>query len=625
MATDANTSPAELAIDSLLDAVGQGEPVERERALATLRSLGSNVADRVLNHFDRATADHEPSVVDVLHGFGPAILPLLLAVSADLQRRPASRRGALQTLAAFADLLEQADAIVSHLVTRLADPDPYVAAAVLRALRAFGERAGPAVPALVPLLETSRRRDLVVSAITATGPVLALPIVRGLLHDENWHIRELADDFIRKHTPQEPIAERVRRGMQSPDDEVRRTAIQMLTDFIDEVPDALEHLQQAWLDPSSSVRIAALRLSGDPSLPDGTHLAGLRRALHDEEGHVRTVAVNTVCDHAETFAGELLTDLLPLFADADPQVRVAIATLANWQECTPAIQRAVADLLDDPEEDVRNAAVRVLPGHLAMRPELVPTLLRHMHTYEGVLAPRVAWLLAGVRPTSPEVTDELAAFFRREPSLGVGPLVRVDYTAVSEDRLLLLPIIRTSGSYALSDALALLLDLGPAIVPELVKLTDVASPVRLEVIRTLGRLTRSADIALPILTDLLSDPDATVRRATIRSVAAIAAPADAVQRLRVGLRDWKSFIRGDVLEALAGLGRDALTALPDIVDLVRGEADRGVMHAAIALLTELRKHSSAVDEAVRSLLAEGGAARDNARWVLSGIGTGVTA
>ncbi|NUP22099.1 MAG: fumarate reductase/succinate dehydrogenase flavoprotein subunit [Streptomyces sp.] len=236
-------------------------------------------------------------------------------------------------LAAVAALTETAPPGTGPALARaLRDGDGRVRASAASSLRELAEVL-PAEPEL---------RDPLVSALTAadaTARAAALDVLRALrLGGAALFAGHLAD----------------------PDIEVRLAAVRALVSV-----DAAEALSRAVGDTAREVRVAVARgfAALDPHrsahADDGTRSA-LQRLIRDPDALVRAAALETL--GALGVPDALLTAVTAALTDPAWQVRAGAATALGGAAPGHGVP-ALAELLGDPEADVRKAAVLALSRH----------------------------------------------------------------------------------------------------------------------------------------------------------------------------------------------------------------------------------------------------------------------
>ena len=263
------------------------------------------------------------------------------------------------------------------------------------------------------------------------------------------------------------------------------------------------------------------------------------------------------------------------------------AKVLEW-EGTGAVLAAVRAALDDPEPEVRLAAVAAVreAGDLASAPALRGLFAREADS--------------GVRLELLDVLGEL-----RDPDC-------VDLCAA----------VVTDGEADVAVRTAAVAVLRRVATPEAVgALVSAAGSEGLDTelvvasVRALGRMR--AEVARPLFESLLTADDATVREASVTSFAAAVGPAS-VERLATSAGDPDADVRRAVAEALGELGDPsglpvllALADDPDVrEDALAALARRPDRRALTAYLAGLEEESSLLRRACRRALA---AVRDEVR------------
>jgi len=145
----------------------------------------------------------------------------------------------------------------------------------------------------------------------------------------------------------------ISRHLQSPEDEVRREAVEKLRAVAD--PEALRMLNLALGDDSWRVRKSAIEALVNYPDPEAA-VSILITALYDaDNAGRRTAAVEALAEIGEP----ALDALLPAFATQDHDVRKFLVDILS-QVSSPRAVEALIRALEDPEENVRLAAVEAL-------------------------------------------------------------------------------------------------------------------------------------------------------------------------------------------------------------------------------------------------------------------------
>lgn len=206
--------------------------------------------------------------------------------------------------------------------------------------------------------------------------------------------------------------------------------------------------------------------------------------------------------------------------------RVAVSHLSSLSP-TPQVLAILATALNDPESQVRGAALSAIEDFRSDATELASVVVE---------------LLSDV---SPEVRASAARALGR---IGAG-----GNTAVAGFRLLV---------------------------------GDQNRDVRFWVAVALSRIGGDVDARVELLNILVHDAEPSVRSPALRSLSRLLAPADGVELLIVALSDEHSDVRQAAAIALGELGRDALSAAPHLVRAI-DDIDWGVKAQSMGALVRI--------------------------------------
>ncbi|MGC5343208.1 fumarate reductase/succinate dehydrogenase flavoprotein subunit [Streptomyces sp. DT171] len=325
------------------------------------RHLGEIVPDRTATAGTRdrtASADlgDRPATGDT-HGTPPPAPPEDRrgpgTTDQDLDAAPSPR---ILELLALAE--EQPD--LAALAPYLADPDPSVRRAAVAALtEANPTGTGPALAATLSDRSPSVRaaaaaslRELV--EVLPAEPALRAPLVTALTSDDPV-VRATALDALR--ALRLGHAALFARTLTDPDAEVRTHTVRALVSV-----DATAELAGAAADPSREVRVAVAKGLAAVRSPGPGPLAPL---LDDHDPLVRAAALAALA--ATGCPAPYATAAVTALTDRAWQVRAGAATALAAADPAVAVP-ALAAALDDPNADVRKAAVLALLRHPAHAP-----------------------------------------------------------------------------------------------------------------------------------------------------------------------------------------------------------------------------------------------------------------
>ena len=258
------------AVPVLIEALKQPEPAQRAAAASALGAMGRAAADAIKPLFTLATASDAPVQA--------AALRALVA----LQAPPAQLKPLLQTAlaspvpelrktgaAGLAALGGAASLGVDGLRELLADDD---AAGRLAAVRAFGELAAEAAPAVPDLIARLGDAPLQSAAMEALGKIGA---------------------------PAAPAVPRLLEIAQNSANDVRATALTTFAGIGHAAAPALPMIYAALRDPSPELRVPAVPALSRVESDDAKIIAALTTALSDEIGRVRRPAAQALAQYGE--------------------------------------------------------------------------------------------------------------------------------------------------------------------------------------------------------------------------------------------------------------------------------------------------------------------------------------
>ncbi|MEV6171238.1 fumarate reductase/succinate dehydrogenase flavoprotein subunit [Streptomyces sp. NPDC051954] len=281
----------------------------------------------------------------------------------------------------------------------------------------------------------------------------------------------------------EPTSPRVTESPDSARDTASPRLLELLT-LAEEQPE-LALVEPYLTDPDPSVRRTAVTVLTETA-PSGTGRA-LAGALSDPDAGVRSAAAASLRELVETLPPEpaLRDALAGALAEADPVVRAAALDLLRALRLGDSDVFAAA--LDDPDIAVRIEAVRALVSI-----DAVPPLARAADDPSREVRVAVAKALAGVGATTlPAVDRELLNGTLDRLTGDLDVLVRgAAYTALG-----------TTGCTP------------PLAARAVTALADPAWQVRSGAATALS--TAEPEVAVPALTEVLTDPNADVRKAAV--------------------------------------------------------------------------------------------------------------
>jgi HEAT repeat protein len=427
------------------------------------------------------------------------------------------------------------------LVGALEDTEGEVAATAASALAGMGDPA--AVDGLIGVLGHPHAavRRAAIAAINAIGATGTAARIRSVLDDADARRRESAIR-IAGYFGFDDALPAIIAALTDPVEDVRRAAIEQLP-ILDGV-DATALLAGALRADTPRNRAAAahaMRQIDDPRAG-----AALVAALQDPDAWVRYFAATSL---GEQKFGTAHGDVLAVLARRDPAMHVRIAAVTALGAINPGLAgRAAAELIDDAEDDLANAAIRVL----------------------GSIDDSASHALLGIAARSPRPALQLAAVraFATRPSVDAVEVLSwaarvTDLPSMAEEAIDALRQIGASANpLAQRAAVNALRDLA------------VEGTRRLEVI---GALARLPEFAVAEVASGLSAARVDARVATADALAAMRHPR-ASSELARALRDEAPSVRAAAVAGFAKLGTPSVSRA--IAAMRHTDPDEGVRRRA---------------------------------------------
>lgn len=487
---------------------------------------------------------------------------------------------------------------VPILVAALDHDNGAVRLEALRALSEFGERAAPAVPALIRMLERKKERRLALSVLDDVGPA-ALPAVDAIVAhasgpdcwfcllpmDEPWFPLERALPVLleRVTDPDRSVARvatwaTLKRLASAPEDcgappalirAARSTSIPEVEGLLD--------------DEDPRVRVCAAEVLGDLVQKTGREISlePLIRALKHRRPDVRLEAADQLSMLDSKNLGAAVPALGEALLDADMQVgpMAAFALGSLGAEAAPALAHAIETRLHMVEPGFA-ALGRMGPAATGALIGLLRSESLVVRTTAGELLGRA--LFDSGRAEMPPLTADLVGALQNEEfvlkALTRGVLEQWGKDARPAVRALTAIAVGTGYGGDRVKALRLLESFGPDSAEAVPSLTAVLerneTPLVEEFMRVLGAVGPAAGEAVPTLTKFAeTNPYPTFRIGALAALGRIGAP-DVLKR---ALADPEPFVR---LAAAAGLPEE--DGLPTLVRLLE-HPDYLVRRAVIGL------------------------------------------
>ncbi|MCZ6572065.1 MAG: HEAT repeat domain-containing protein [Planctomycetota bacterium] len=593
--------PPASAVHALRKAVATDDRTLRMAALETLRKIGAPAAPAV-----------------------PELLPLLDSDDVELVS---------STLDVLAQAGPQASAAVERVVLLLGDPRDGGALRkrATRTLKAVGSDAAVAVPKLTEmLLRSGRRGNGAAAALAAMGDEGRAALMRALEHENEWARSSAIGALWSSGQTSPEIYAALQKAADDPSENVRQAAHRALKAYpskddvgvdaviaeirkADDFARAGSHayaLQQkaspatiaALLgDADDKVRYAALQVTvsmkqGDFGAARAIAVENLKRAVGDEFGQIRGLAVPTLAKHGGMDGFSTLFEAA--LGPRKPFVYVrgiaaigapAVARLVDFTEHEDARHRAVAvqtlALMGDEAQAAIPALVAVLDdralykhasGALAgMKAVAVPALIEALRSKDRDLRRRATSTLKEIGglalPYLRKVRNDKNQEFRKSVSwllLELGGIEEAMASFSDKD-----PRIRQSAVRALARQKD-----GSGVAGLLLALKDQDSAVRASSARLLSGFRPHVKRIIPALVPLMGDRVEDVRRSAAHTLGSFGqASRRAIER---AYSSKELNVRLAAVDALRGWGEDGV---PFLQRALTSSESRVRSHAAHAL------------------------------------------
>jgi HEAT repeat protein len=312
--------------------------------------------------------------------------------------------------------------------------------------------------------------------------------------------------------------------------------------------------------------IAAMKEIGLPALPT------LKGCLRDKRALVRriaTICLAEVIGKVKRKKQDLPHDLIPLLAAAlndsnDEVVRGVMGALAEIGLPAKETIPAIINFLNHRNPNVRHAAAVRLGEFGPAAGAAVPALEKALSDSD--------W---DVRRDAPEALAKIAGK-AAVPALGKA-LAAAEETDTNENEYVRRAIVEALGTIGDDPA---------SVVPVLIKaLADKRPVVRLIAVRTLASFGATAEAALPRVTELLQDPDGSVREEAADRLDSFGPKAGkaAIPALIKALRDSSWLVRWQAARTLGRLREEPMTVVPALIEALGDEHYAVRMWAAWSL------------------------------------------
>lgn len=429
----------ERAFDLIGQAMSDPSPKVRENAIRTAQNIK---APQFIEPIIQALTDpalHVRYTAAYAFAYLPpdtrALRPLLLAL---LDPASMVNRGAATSLVAmYTNEPTRDSVIIEHLLEALAHPSPDVRSSAAMAL---GKICEPS--AVEPLIKLLQDRDSTVryesaEALGLLGDKRAVEPLIQCLEDSNYWVRSHAASALGKLNDQSAVMPLLHLLIHGDPLNDQPTAAGALGELRDErAVEPLINLFEKADDLYQSTFLSALGKIGGPkatelilkvcSDPDRrirhqaafpffelrkqTSIEALKKALTDDDSHVRELAAVALQDNAD----QVLEELLMALNDPEPDVRVAAAVGLDDCYDERIIHPLIERLRTDPDADVRHRAgaalLREYDGPKWYTDEVLAAFLNAFDDPEKKVHNMAIWAFAHNDEPEPQVTERLFQF-----------------------------------------------------------------------------------------------------------------------------------------------------------------------------------------------------------------------
>ncbi len=475
---------------------------------------------------------------------------------------------------------EAAEVDVQRLASDVGSPDQNVCLRAIGQLGVLGEKAGPAVPALVTALSRAEDevRERAARELGSIGPAAAAAVPA----------------LVKKLSDEKP--------------EVRGYAAYALGRIGDGSDAVIEGLSQAAFDRAPVVRRAALRALRRLNPPQEKVMPLVLKILEQGDATVIAPALQTLAEQGEAALPRLcqalkheqacywaclaLAELGPKAAPAVPHLKgvlqdeepeVRMQALAALGEIGPAAQPVVPEIiaaLNDEAGGVRYAAAYAL-GRIGTTPEATAALQQALNQDDAFLRMVSAWAIARNNPADRAAVERaveliLQAFKSQDVHLrraAARIAVEVD-VPVDKVAPLLVEALRDRDPEVVGNAIEALSQLGPKALKHIDEVLSNRE-LRPYAVRLIQRMGVKAESAVPSLVRLLGEPaeaeeEVIFKREVQFALAAIGpAAADAVPALVGSLSSEQTPVCASAALALGRIGPAARAAVPALRENLR--------------------------------------------------------
>ncbi|MEZ6126348.1 MAG: HEAT repeat domain-containing protein [Planctomycetaceae bacterium] len=527
-----------VAGDSVERLLSHNEPSVRATAAESLTAIGHASPD-ASNRVGELLEDQDSAV----RAAAVAALPITdfdterksaLVINALTDEDAVVRRNAIL---AIRRMETQLALVVAELTRRLTGSDREQQVAVLKGLAACGPESRSALPQLIPLLKDDDLRADVIRTIGRMGPT-AVPDLFAAGDSSPATSDNLAAAIAAIGPTAIPeIIQALRTSSIS-----AQTLAAISLSHIQPLPsDAFEPLVECLTTSHPSLQAAAASALRSCNRSDERLVAGLIRCAESSDGQVRAAGIGTLA--SLNVASEIITPLLTAaLQDSVAEVRVhAIAAIQNRKGNAATVLPNIRQALRDDSPIVRAAAAAALGGMKADAMPVADDLLTLLTDADVQVQQASAQAIGDIGIATSESFRGLANLLNTDqPPLLVTTLTTLksvswpENSVNEEDQERILPLLRHSDP-----------------------------TVRIAAVRCFAAIQKDHQKSVPVLTDVLSDEDWTVRRAAGEALGAIgpAARIAVPQLFRLMANDLDSDYSRTALRAIDAAGPEALPVL----------------------------------------------------------------
>lgn len=325
--------------------------------------------------------------------------------------------------------------------------------------------------------------------------------------------------------------------------------------------------------PTAESTLLHIGLQAIPALVE----AFLENRIYSLRGFIRRLGAQA----------EALTPLLiPILQAGDQKARLQAASLlqeigAHAGAATPVLIQT----LNDPDKEISMSAAEALAHIRPEEPALLWFLLQTIPCEEYRLTGRALKIVCRLGAKAAAIVPTLLRILQLEESWMAHCAIEALGKIGPQYALMGLPLLRNRGRCRRSALFALLQQIGPHAVPDLLfALEHYGKDRQLRAIVALGEIGPAAREAVPALLRHLAHQNQRVRSRAARALGKIGAgAAAALPDLRESLSDNYKYVRISAAFALGNIGPQAKEAVPKLIQALQDPSEHVRMEAAAAL------------------------------------------